>query len=349
MLSDLDAREASLKTREAMLTAREHEVSTKEADADARSRQAASKARNAEMLVSMAEKLIDRFIGNAIERFAAKLESLASAAEKAAGDRPQQRGLWRTVSDAAGAIARHVHEHAGGETMKEWAGADVVALYGPAPDRQHEFVADLWSYADVSAQRGRTAGDGAESWLGQARHANTLADILNRIGDPVIDGGSMATSSCSSASKARAREPPERRKLRSRNPMPTPPRHRAPARAHPITMGRHPASNRGSCEKKRPPPPWWRAFLRPFALRQVARPAQCVNGRGFDLELRKPLIDPRADALDVLGDVRRDEGAFHHATNRIPLRQVQALVRPALIPGGFIHRPGSRNGCQKDR
>ena len=72
--------------------------------------------------------------------------------------------------------------------MKEWAGADVVALYGPAPDRQHEFVADLWSYADVSAQRGRTAGDGAESWLGQARHANTLADILNRLGDPVIDG-----------------------------------------------------------------------------------------------------------------------------------------------------------------
>ena len=187
-LSDLDAREASLKTREAMLAAREHEVSTKEADADARSRQAASKARNAEMLISMAEKLIDRFIGNAIERFAAKLERLAGAADKAAGDRPQQRGLWRTVSDAAGAIARHVHEHAGGETMKEWASADVVALYGQAPDRQHEFVADLWSYADVSAQRGRTAGDGAESWLGQARHANTLADILNRLGDPVIDG-----------------------------------------------------------------------------------------------------------------------------------------------------------------
>lgn len=186
-LSDLDAREASLKTREAMLTAREHEVSTKEADADARSRQAASKARNAEMLVSMAEKLINRFIGNAIERFAAKLERLAGAADKAAGDRPQQRGLWRTVSDAAGAIARHVHEHAGGETMKEWASADVVALYGQAPDRQHEFIADLWSYADVSAQRGRTAGDGAESWLGQARHANTLADILNRLGDPVLD------------------------------------------------------------------------------------------------------------------------------------------------------------------
>ena len=154
----------------------------------ARSRQAASKARNAEMLITMAEKLIERFIGNAIERFAAKLERLAGAADKAAGDRPQQRGLWRTVSDAAGAIARHVHEHAGGETMKEWAGADVVALYGPAPDPQHEFVADLWSYADVSAQRGRTAGDGAESWLGQARHANTLADILNRLGDPVIDG-----------------------------------------------------------------------------------------------------------------------------------------------------------------
>lgn len=186
-LSDLDAREASLKTREAMLAAREHEVSTKEADADARSRQAASKARNAEMLISMAEKLIDRFIGNAIERFAAKLERLAGAADKAAGDRPQQRGLWRTVSDAAGAIARHVHEHAGGETMKEWAGADVVNLYGKAPDLQHAFVADLWSYADVSARRAHVENIEAESWRSQARNANELASILNRIVDPVID------------------------------------------------------------------------------------------------------------------------------------------------------------------
>ena len=194
-VGDLRARDDALAVREKTVAAMETSIAHREqivvqrvADVDERERRATEREQRAEQAFERADRLIKRFIGDAIDRFAAKLESLASAAEKAAGDRPQQRGLWRTVSDAAGAIARHVHEHAGGETMKEWAGADVVALYGPAPDRQHEFVADLWSYADVSAQRGRTAGDGAESWLGQARHANTLADILNRLGDPVIDG-----------------------------------------------------------------------------------------------------------------------------------------------------------------
>ena len=71
--------------------------------------------------------------------------------------------------------------------MKEWADADVVNLYGKAPDLQHAFVADLWSYANVSARRAQVENIEAESWRNQARNANELASILNRIVDPVID------------------------------------------------------------------------------------------------------------------------------------------------------------------
>lgn len=190
----LAAREKTVAARENALEPRERKLANAEANVAARSKAASTKAEHAEAreqraeeVIERAERLIKRFIGNAIDRFAAKLESLASAAEKAAGDRPQQRGLWHAVSDASGVIARHVREHSGGETMKEWADADVVNLYGKAPDLQHAFVADLWSYANVSARRAQVENIEAESWRNQARNANELASILNRIVDPVID------------------------------------------------------------------------------------------------------------------------------------------------------------------
>lgn len=190
----LAAREKTIAARENALEPRERKLANAEANVAARSKAASTKAEHAEAreqraeeVIERAERLIKRFIGNAIDRFAAKLESLASAAEKAAGDRPQQRGLWHAVSDASGVIARHVREHSGGETMKEWADADVVNLYGKAPDLQHAFVADLWSYANVSARRAQAENIEAESWRNQARNANELASILNRIVDPVID------------------------------------------------------------------------------------------------------------------------------------------------------------------
>lgn len=193
-VGDLKARDDALAAREKTVAAMETSIAHREqivvqrvADVDERERRATERERRAEQAFERADRLIKRFIGDAIDRFAAKLESLASAAEKAAGDRPQQRGLWHTVSDAAGAIAHHVREHAGCETMEEWADADVVNLYGKAPDLQHAFVADLWSYADVSARRAHVENIEAESWRNQARNANELASILNRIADPVID------------------------------------------------------------------------------------------------------------------------------------------------------------------
>lgn len=181
------AREFALEPRERKLAEAEVNVAAQSKDASAKAERAEAREQRAEEVIERAERFIKRFIGDAIDRFAAKLESLASAAEKAAGDRPQQRGLWHTVSDAAGAIAHHVREHAGCETMEEWADADVVNLYGKAPDLQHAFVADLWSYADVSARRAQVENIEAESWRNQARNANELASILNRIVDPVID------------------------------------------------------------------------------------------------------------------------------------------------------------------
>ncbi len=193
-VGDLRARDDALAAREKTVAAMETSIAHREqivvqrvADVDERERRAAEREQRAEEAFERADRLIKRFIGDAIDRFAAKLESLASAAEKAAGDRPQQRGLWHAVSDASGVIARHVREHSGGETMKEWADADVVNLYGKAPDLQHAFVADLWSYANVSARRAQVENIEAESWRNQARNANELASILNRIVDPVID------------------------------------------------------------------------------------------------------------------------------------------------------------------
>lgn len=191
---DLKARDDALAAREKTVAAMETSIAHREqivvqrvADVDERERRATEREQRAEQAFERADRLIKRFIGDAIDRFAAKLESLASVAEKAASDRPRQRGLWHAVSDASGVIARHVREHSGGETMKEWADADVVNLYGKAPDLQHAFVADLWSYADVSARRAHVENIEAESWRNQARNANELASILNRIADPVID------------------------------------------------------------------------------------------------------------------------------------------------------------------
>lgn len=193
-VGDLKARDDALTAREKTVAAMETSIAHREqivvqrvADVDERERRATEREQRAEQAFERADRLIKRFIGDAIDRFAAKLESLASVAEKAASDRPRQRGLWHAVSDASGVIARHVREHSGGETMKEWADADVVNLYGKAPDLQHAFVADLWSYANVSARRARVENIEAESWRNQARNANELASILNRIVDPVID------------------------------------------------------------------------------------------------------------------------------------------------------------------
>ena len=193
-VGDLRARDDALAAREKTVAAMETSIAHREqivvqrvADVDERERRATEREQRAEQAFERVDRLIKRFIGDAIDRFAAKLESLASAAEKAASDRPRQRGLWHAVSDASGVIARHVREHSGGETMKEWADADVVNLYGKAPDLQHAFVADLWSYANVSARRAQVENIEAESWRNQARNANELASILNRIVDPVID------------------------------------------------------------------------------------------------------------------------------------------------------------------
>ena len=193
-VGDLKARDDALTAREKTVAAMETSIAHREqivvqrvADVDERERRATEREQRAEQAFERADRLIKRFIGDAIDRFAAKLESLASVAEKAASDRPRQRGLWHAVSDASGVIARHVREHSGGETMKEWADADVVNLYGKAPDLQHAFVADLWSYANVSARRAQVENIEAESWRNQARNANELASILNRIVDPVID------------------------------------------------------------------------------------------------------------------------------------------------------------------
>lgn len=193
-VGDLKARDDALAVREKTVAAMETSIARREqivvqrvADVDERERRATEREQRAEQAFERADRLIKRFIGDAIDRFAAKLESLASVAEKAASDRPRQRGLWHAVSDASGVIARHVREHSGGETMKEWADADVVNLYGKAPDLQHAFVADLWSYANVSARRAQAENIEAESWRNQARNANELASILNRIVDPVID------------------------------------------------------------------------------------------------------------------------------------------------------------------
>lgn len=193
-VGDLRARDDALAAREKTVAAMETSIAHREqivvqrvADVDERERRATEREQRAEQAFERVDRLIKRFIGDAIDRFAAKLESLASAAEKAASDRPRQRGLWHAVSDTSGVIARHVREHSGGETMKEWADADVVNLYGKAPDLQHAFVADLWSYANVSARRAQVENIEAESWRNQARNANELASILNRIVDPVID------------------------------------------------------------------------------------------------------------------------------------------------------------------
>lgn len=193
-VGDLKARDDALAAREKTVAAMETSIAHREqivvqrvADVDERERRATEREQRAEQAFERVDRLIKRFIGDAIDRFAAKLESLASAAEKAASDRPRQRGLWHAVSDTSGVIARHVREHSGGETMKEWADADVVNLYGKAPDLQHAFVADLWSYANVSARRAQVENIEAESWRNQARNANELASILNRIVDPVID------------------------------------------------------------------------------------------------------------------------------------------------------------------
>lgn len=193
-VGDLRARDDALAVREKTVAAMETSIAHREqivvqrvADVDERERRATEREQRAEQAFERADRLIKRFIGDAIDRFAAKLESLASVAEKAASDRPRQRGLWHAVSDASGVIARHVREHSGGETMKEWADADVVNLYGKAPDLQHAFVADLWSYANISARRAQVENIEAESWRNQARNANELASILNRIADPVID------------------------------------------------------------------------------------------------------------------------------------------------------------------
>lgn len=189
----LTERETSVTARENALEPRERKLANAEANVAARSKDASAKAERAEAreqrageVIEQAERLVARFLGNAAERFAAKLESLGKAADRASYSRSKSAPVFSAIMDCANSLAAHVRSHLKSPELDAWARAD-TSVYGTPPDRQHAFVADLWAFEDVCRRRASRDDDEAASWGSRARDAHELSDILNRFKDPVLD------------------------------------------------------------------------------------------------------------------------------------------------------------------
>lgn len=192
----LAAREKTVAARENALEPRERKLANAEANVAARSKAASTKAEHAEAreqrageAIEQAERLVARFLGNAVERFAAKLESLAKTAGRASDKHDQNSIVFIVIKDCAETLAKHVRKHIKSPELDEWARVD-TSVYGTPPDRQHAFVADLWAFEDVCSRRAARGDEDAENWAYRGRDAHELSGILNRFNDPILDGWS---------------------------------------------------------------------------------------------------------------------------------------------------------------
>lgn len=184
--TNVTERENALAPRERKLAEAEVNVAAQSKDASVRAERAEAREQHAEQVIERAERLIERFLGNAVERFAAKLESLGKAADRASYSRSKSAPVFSAIMDCANSLAAHVRSHLKSPELDAWARAD-TSVYGTPPDRQHAFVADLWAFEDVCRRRASRDDDEAASWGSRARDAHELSDILNRFKDPVLD------------------------------------------------------------------------------------------------------------------------------------------------------------------
>lgn len=183
------AREFALEPRERKLAEAEVNVAAQSKDASAKAERAEAREQHAEQVIERAERLIERFLGNAVERFAAKLESLAKTAGRASDKHDQNSIVFIVIKDCAETLAKHVRKHIKSPELDEWARVD-TSVYGTPPDRQHAFVADLWAFEDVCSRRAARGDEDAENWAYRGRDAHELSGILNRFNDPILDGWS---------------------------------------------------------------------------------------------------------------------------------------------------------------
>lgn len=183
------ARENALEPRERKLAEAEVNVAAQSKDASAKAERAEAREQHAEQVIERAERLIERFLGNAVERFAAKLESLAKTTGRASDKHDQNSIVFIVIKDCAETLAKHVRKHIKSPELDEWARVD-TSVYGTPPDRQHAFVADLWAFEDVCSRRAARGDEDAENWAYRGRDAHELSGILNRFNDPILDGWS---------------------------------------------------------------------------------------------------------------------------------------------------------------